>query len=101
MTVYDLSSDFIANVFNDRCYVDKSNTCQDETPSKARPGWVWSCEACTHQKKKSFESFESSESSELTESSEKNGRTGNTQTFLIDISSHETLSKVVASATET
>ena len=97
MTVYDLSSDFIANVFNKRCYMDKSNTCQDKTPSKARPGWVWSCEACTHQKKKSFESSELSES---TESSEKNGRTGNTQTFLIDISSHETLSKVVASAME-
>ena len=34
----------------DRCYVDKSNTCQDATPSKSRPGWVWSCKACDTQK---------------------------------------------------
>ena len=62
----------------DRCYVDKSNTCKDETPSKARPGWVWSCEACyTHQKKKSSESSESSEEAESSESTEKNGKTGN------------------------
>ena len=42
---------FNANV--GRCYVDKSNTCKDATPSTSRPGWVWSCEACdTHGKKK-------------------------------------------------
>ena len=54
----------------DRCYVDDSNTCQDEKPSKSRPGWVWSCEACTHQKKKSPESLEITDLSESLESSE-------------------------------
>ena len=55
-TVYHfISKKVFAEVFYRnvcRCYVDKSNTCQDATPSKSRPGWVWSCEACdTHRKK--------------------------------------------------
>ena len=71
---------FYTNV--DRCYVDKSNTCKDATPSNSRPGWVWSCEACTHQKKKSPESLEKTESSE---SSENNGKTGNLTHTYFDI----------------
>ena len=56
-TVYHfISKKVFAKVFYrnvDRCYVDKSNTCQDATPSKSRPGWFWSCEACdTHRKKR-------------------------------------------------
>ena len=86
----------------DRCYVDKSNTCKDETPSKSRPGWVWSCEACDSELAVSSELRESepesselresqSESSELRESElesqEENGKKGHpTQTCLIIVS---------------
>ena len=77
--------------------MDKSNTCKDETPSKSRPGWVWSCEACDSELAVSSELRESepesselresqSESSEL-ESQEENGKKGHpTQTCLIIVS---------------
>ena len=75
-----------------RCYVDKSNTCKDETPSKSRPGWVWSCEACDSELAVSSELRKSEpESSELRESElesqEENRKTGHpTQTCLIIVS---------------